>query len=208
MDPDTATIDKVDIPQRHESLYFEDDTVVFLIETTLFKVHRYFLKRHSRVFADMFSLSPNKAQEGCDDNHPIHIPEVSRQDFERLLSLFYPDSAIQGDLTTAKEWTSVLALATKFQFLEYRELAITRLLQLASPIDRVLLARQFDVSPWLRPAYLELCKRDEALTLDEGMRLGMRYVIMLSEIRQSIRANKRPSLPDGNIIAFINQKLM
>lgn len=117
-------------------------------------------------------------------------------------------SAIQGDLTTAKEWTSVLALATKFQFLEYRELAITRLLQLASPIDRVLLARQFDVSPWLRPAYLELCKRDEALTLDEGMRLGMRYVIMLSEIRQSIRANKRPSLPDGNIIAFINQKLM
>ncbi|KAF9820055.1 hypothetical protein IEO21_01717 [Rhodonia placenta] len=178
-DPDTATIDKVDIPQRHESLYFEDDTVVFLIETTLFKVHRYFLKRHSRVFADMFSLSPNKAQEGCDDNHPIHIPEVSRQDFERLLSLFYPD-----------------------------ELAITRLLQLASPIDRVLLARQFDVSPWLRPAYLELCKRDEALTLDEGMRLGMRYVIMLSEIRQSIRANKRPSLPDGNIIAFINQKLM
>lgn len=30
-DPDTATIDKVDIPQRHESLYFEDDTVVFLV---------------------------------------------------------------------------------------------------------------------------------------------------------------------------------
>ncbi|EED79685.1 predicted protein [Postia placenta Mad-698-R] len=182
-DPGTGTMDEVntpqDTPQRHESLYFDDDTVVFLIETTLFKVHRYFLKRHSRVFADMFSLPPEKAQEGCDDDHPIHIPEVSRQDSERLLSLFYPEAISRPSRSGPR-----------------------------FPHDRVLLARQFDVSLWLGPAYLELCKRDESLTLDEGMRLGMRDVIMLSEIRQSIRANKRPSLPDGNIIAFINQKLM
>ena len=62
-----------------------------------------------------------------------------------------------GDLSTTEEWTSVLALATQWEFADYRRLAIARLAQLASPVDRILLGRRYDIPEWLSTAYLELC---------------------------------------------------
>ncbi|KAI0931580.1 hypothetical protein AcV5_004967 [Taiwanofungus camphoratus] len=202
--------EQVDNAKRHQSLYFDDETVVFLVENTLFKVHRYFFKRHSKMFATMFSLPPEvgKPVEGQSDENPICVPEVLSKDFERLLSLFYPEKAGTGDLITVEEWTSILALATKWEFLGYRDLAIERLSQLASPVDRILLARMYDVTPWLTPAYLELCKRDEALTFEEGVRLGMKDVVLLSEIRQGIRGTNRVTMHDRNINVLIDRKLI
>jgi len=78
--------------RRHGSLYFTDDTVVFKVEDTFFRVHRYFFKRYSKIFATMFSLppEPGKPMEGQSDDHPIRLEDVKSQDFERLLLLFYP----------------------------------------------------------------------------------------------------------------------
>jgi len=112
-----------------------------------------------------------------------------------------------GDLSTTEEWTSVLALATKWEFTDYRQLAISRLAQLASPVDRILLGRSYDIPEWITTAYLELCKRDDALTYEEGQRLGMYDVILLSDIRQSIRAN-RVTTQDKNISTLIDKRLV
>ncbi|CCL98133.1 uncharacterized protein FIBRA_00127 [Fibroporia radiculosa] len=156
----------------------------------------------------MFSLPPiDGTEEGCTDENPIHLSGVTSQDFERLLSLFYPQNVIDGDLSTVDEWTSVLALATRWDFAGHRDLAIARLAQLASPVDRILLARKYVVEAWLGPAYLALCKRDEALTMEEGERLGMKDVIMLSDIRQAIRGNYRVTMHERNIIALIDKQL-
>lgn len=99
-------------------------------------------------------------------------------------------------------------LAAKWEFHLYRDLAIERLSQIASPVERILLARRFDITHWLLPAYLELCQRQEALTFDEGMRLGMKDVILLSDIRQSIRGNNRVTMQERNIAALIDKKLI
>jgi hypothetical protein len=73
---------------------------------------------------------------------------------------------------TTEEWTSVLRLATKWNFLSLRNLAVERLFDITSPIDRVVLGHTFDVPEWLPLAYTDLCKRGEPLTIEEGKRLG------------------------------------
>ncbi|KAI0720044.1 hypothetical protein C8T65DRAFT_24056 [Cerioporus squamosus] len=177
---------------RHAHLYFEDEpgALVFQVERTLFKVHTFFLKRHSLVFATMFTLRPGSGPaEGASDDHPIVLPDVRAVDFERLMSLFYARDIVTGDLTTLEDWISVLALATKYDFEAHRTLAIERLSRLGSPTDRIVLARDYDIPRWLEEAYYLLCIREEALTLEEGDRLGMQDVIALAELRQRIRAH-------------------
>ncbi|KAH9829448.1 uncharacterized protein C8Q71DRAFT_799711 [Rhodofomes roseus] len=149
----------------------------------------------------------DKVVEGLTDDNPFYLHGVACKDFERLLCLFYPENVSDGDLSTTEEWTSVLALATKWEFADYRQLAISRLAQLASPIDRILLGRSYDIPEWIAAAYLELCKRDDALTYEEGARLGMHDAILLSDIRQCIRGN-RVTTQEKNILLLIEKKLV
>ena len=90
--------------------------------------------------------------------------------------------------------------------MDYRRLAIARLAQLASPVDRILLGRRYDIPEWLGTAYLELCTRDDALSYEEGVRLGMHDVILLSDIRQSVRGG-RVTMQDRNIAILIERRL-
>ena len=65
------------------------------VQDTLYKVHRYFLKNHSVVFRDMFSL-PSISHDGA----PVHVEGETEENpivlsdekdaFDRLLSIFYP----------------------------------------------------------------------------------------------------------------------
>ena len=96
---------------------------------------------------------------------------------------------MRGDLSTLEDWTSVLHLATKYCFDGYRELAVARLSQLGTAVDHIVLARQYDIPEWLEEASFHLCRREEALSLEEGTRLGMKDVIVLAELRQRIRAH-------------------
>ncbi|KAI0778966.1 hypothetical protein BD413DRAFT_442400, partial [Trametes elegans] len=116
----------------------------------------------------MFTLNPGSAfVEGRSDELPISLPDVRADDFARLLYLFYPRDVVSGDLQTVADWTSVLRLAHRYQLDAHRQLAVARLEQLASPIDRILLARQYDIPGWLEQAYFALCVREESLTIDE-----------------------------------------
>lgn len=96
---------------------------------------------------------------------------------------------VTGDLSTLEDWISVLALATKYEFEAHRALAIERLSRLGSPTDRLVLAREYDIPGWLEEAYYLICIREDALTLEEGHRLGMEDVIALADLRQRIRAH-------------------
>ncbi|KAI0354611.1 hypothetical protein OH77DRAFT_1425677 [Trametes cingulata] len=176
--------------ERHPYLYLENEegTVILLAEQTLFKVHEYFLKHYSVIFASMFTLSPGNApEEGRSDALPIPLPDVSAVDLARFLSLFYPRNVVSGDLNTLDEWTSVLRITHRYEFDQHRALAIERLERLATPVERIFLARTYDILHWLHDAYYDLCIREEPLTYDEGVRLGMQDVILLADLRQRIR---------------------
>ena len=83
---------------------------------------------------------------------------------------------------TVSEWTSILDLAVKWDFESIKTLAIKKLAPIASSIDKIILGRKYHVTEWLSEAYRDVCLRQEPLTNEEGMRLGMEDVIKISAI--------------------------
>ena len=54
-------------------------------------MHKYFFVRESAVFRDMLALpAPNLSDiEGMTDERPIHLPQITRGEFENFLWVFY-----------------------------------------------------------------------------------------------------------------------
>ena len=111
-DLSASTVPSAPLVRRHDTLYMRDDSVIIRVripllfyarsayryavsqvEKTLYRFHRHFLTRRSKVFADMFELpiQPGQLVEGLTDEHPIFLENISCRDFERLLRLFYPE---------------------------------------------------------------------------------------------------------------------
>jgi hypothetical protein len=107
----------------------------------------------------------------------------------------------KSDNKTVDDWTAVLSLASKWEFATIRQLAINRLARLASPVERITRAVKYGVDDWLLPAYTELCARDEPLTLEEGLKLGIRDVIFVGQVRSSIRRDSGFRYKHEQIIA-------
>ncbi|KAG8715675.1 hypothetical protein FRC09_016419 [Ceratobasidium sp. 395] len=127
-----------DIRVRDPEYYFEDGSTIFLVENTLFKIHRSLLTPRSEVFGSMFALpnQPNAATptfftiEGLCDDIPIVIPGVRAIHFRYLLLYFYgtmADSAYRSlvlDATNESEhspetfvkYLHIASLAHRFCF--------------------------------------------------------------------------------------------
>lgn len=91
------------------------------------------------------------------------------------------------DASTVEEWTSILNLAVKWDFASIRTLAIKELALIASPIDKVVLGREHDITSWLADAYRAVCERPEALSEEEGTRLGMPEAMKIAKAREEMR---------------------
>ncbi|KAF9523837.1 hypothetical protein CPB83DRAFT_774781 [Crepidotus variabilis] len=178
----------------HPSFCFSDGTVVFEVENTLFKVHKFFFLRHSEFFRTLLGSRPAVAPPNIAH---FKLNDVKKQDFERLLYVFYPTSLTSPDLTTVNDWTSVLTLAHKWQIQELKLLAIQKLGPLASPIDKIALARNFNLASfqvntvnvkqdWLLPAFTELCSKNSPLSLTQAEKLDMPTVVKIWEVQHEV----------------------
>ncbi|RDX44226.1 hypothetical protein OH76DRAFT_1111592 [Lentinus brumalis] len=185
-------------PVPHNDYYFEDGNLVILVENTLFKVFRSTFIRHSAVFRDLFNLPRpiGGATEGSDDDHPLQFSGTSAVDFERLLWILYPGNCGAWRAGTIEEWTSILSLATRWEFNDIRDLAIRQLQTLhgVSPVDKVILAREYEISGrWVLSAYMALCERPEPLSIPEASRLGLETSMRIAQLREQLRASLRKS---------------
>lgn len=138
----------------------------------------------------MFTLPPPEGEcpEGSTTENPIVLAGVSTTDFDRFLSILYPLNFNANEINTIEEWSSVLHLASQWDFSSLRQLAIDNLaILIMSPIDRIVIGQAYHIPEWLVPAYTELCMRDDPLTLDEGKKLGMEDVITIGQLRQEVR---------------------
>ncbi|KAJ7496813.1 hypothetical protein FB451DRAFT_1549850 [Mycena latifolia] len=133
--------------------------------------------------------SADALSDGSDDNHPLKLEGISRQDFERLLEVLYPLTAIPKTPVLAKyEWISVLKLANLWHFLEVRDLAIQQLTSHAESLDcieRILFARKYDVSAWLRSGYTDLARRKEPISLEEARKIGLEVALQIYQAREA-----------------------
>ncbi|KAG8889552.1 hypothetical protein FRB98_003821 [Tulasnella sp. 332] len=201
MESKSIFLPSLEEPQRHAEYYLDDGNVIFQVEATLFKVHRFFFVRHSELFRSMFSLpsGDGKKEEGQCDEHPIHLPIVTAQDFENFLWIFYAPNFGEY-VAPVEKWCSILGLATRWEFDGIRSLAIRKLNEFPDgdipPVDRLVIAHRFQLEDWLLKPYVSLVCRPAPLTVDEGKKLGLEDVILLCRAREEIK--HREQLLDRN----------
>ncbi|CAE6391715.1 unnamed protein product [Rhizoctonia solani] len=108
--------------------YFEDGSVVLLVQDVLFKIHVSLLKAQSQVFQDMFTMPVGNAAnsiEGTSDQHPIVIPQVKPSQFRNLLRMIYSpaSSAFHASLETRSDGDSTLERSAWSIFTFYLDVA-------------------------------------------------------------------------------------
>jgi len=149
---------------RHHKYFFEDGNVTFLVENTLYCVHRYFFSRDSIYFSTRFAQLDVRDHEALPTI--ISLGDIESKDFEAFLSILYPESFEENDLSY-EEWKSVLRLSTRWGFASLRKRALSSI-EPPTPHDRLLLARTYSVNNWVVPALSALCERTTPLTVSEA----------------------------------------
>ncbi|KAL1700673.1 hypothetical protein EV121DRAFT_182793, partial [Schizophyllum commune] len=171
----------------HPLYYLTDGNLKLQVhDGTIYNVHRYFFDAYSSRFAEEYLSEVDLVDE---EDHAIKLSDVSRQDFDRFLSLIYPScvSLDVRDIHTADEWLSVLRLATRWSFGDLRALAIRELEPIASAVDKVVIARELGKPEWLLPALVDVCMAPQWLNLEDAERLGIRTVVEVGRIREEMR---------------------
>ncbi|TRM68875.1 hypothetical protein BD626DRAFT_579628 [Schizophyllum amplum] len=175
------------IPERaSDRFYFEDKNVKFeLDDGTLYNIHRYFFKMHAPIFTTYLRGALGEV---------IKLPNVLRVDFDRFLAFIYPSKLGRSDIQTVDEWTSVLRLATRWSIPTLCELAISEIEPKASPVDKIVIAREFDLgAAWIVPAFTAICQAPKSLDIEDAERLGMRTMI---EVWRIMRGEKEVVVSD------------
>jgi hypothetical protein len=88
---------------------------------------------------------------------------------------------------------SSLRLATSYEYPELRKFSIDRLEILSahlSAIQRIELAREFDLSGWYESAFQELVERSEPITKDEAKVIGFEGFEELARARENEKIKK------------------
>ncbi|KAI6124775.1 hypothetical protein EDD16DRAFT_521522 [Pisolithus croceorrhizus] len=192
---------------KYPELYI--DTVMFLVENTLFRVPRKPLEEESAVFKDMFLLPQpdDDVVEGQDDTRPVILHGVSKGDFECLLKVLLCRQHGQNKglaLSLADEWISVLKLSTMWEFASLRTAAVRGLeANVASPcrldlIEKVVFATRYDIKEWLLPSLLAIARRPNPISVEEGRRLGIETALKLASVREKLRLQGHTRLVVGD----------
>ncbi|KAI0002244.1 hypothetical protein BJV74DRAFT_43321 [Russula compacta] len=167
---------------RHDTYFFKDGNITFMVDGTLYCVHRYFFSRDSAYFSTKFF------QLGVRDHETLRtivsLGDIERRDFEALLSVMYPENFDEHDLSY-EQWRSVLHLSTRWGFSSLRRLAL-RSVKPPTPCDQLLLARTYGIDHWVLPALSALCERTTPLSLKEARQMNIEDVVLVATVREDI----------------------
>ncbi|KDQ51175.1 hypothetical protein JAAARDRAFT_41435 [Jaapia argillacea MUCL 33604] len=172
---------------EYGAYYWQD--IIFSVEGQLFKVPKTYFVQHSEIFRDMFTL-PNMGTnaEGTSDQNPLRLEGIKKKDFVRLLRVIYPRS-LNNDIKTAEEWSSVLKLSLLWNFTDVQKLAIRSLTMSpgVAPAQKVKLGLEHNIRFWAVRGGVELVKRSERLSIQEGGELGIMATVVIAGVRESYR---------------------
>lgn len=108
------------------------------------------------------------------------------------------------EIKTAEEWTSVLHLASRWEFVSLHRMATKHLAGLLDDVDKVHLGQRFDIPEWILPAFVGICMREKPLSLEEGKKLSMEDVIKIGIVRYEIRYPANLKRAQEGIEALVN----
>jgi hypothetical protein len=90
---------------------------------------------------------------------------------------------------TKEEWSSVLSLAHKWDFVRIRALAIQKLGPITTAVDQLVLSDMFQIESWKPSAYKRICEQGNWPSLEECRRLGVDVLWKIGQARQALRAS-------------------
>ncbi|KAJ3529791.1 hypothetical protein NMY22_g8851 [Coprinellus aureogranulatus] len=179
----------------------------FLVDGMMFKVHSYFFKRESKIFLDNTTppdpstSEETKEDEGRSEDRAIRLLDVSVQDFEKFLWVFYNPKYDIYD-ADIDWWFSILKLAHKWDFPIVKEFALRELRRRESEIPlvtRIVLYQEFEAPQniWCL-SFPSFCAREYGLTDGETLALGFELACRVWKTREALRnpAGTSP-LPSG-----------
>ena len=72
-----------------------------------------------------------------------------------------------------------------WEFQKMRTTAITEIGKMPLDlVDKLVIARKFDISTWVKPTLAELAYRKEMVSFSEANQLGMKWVLELAKLRE------------------------
>jgi hypothetical protein len=203
--------------QRRSKFYLEDGLVTLTVCSSssfpfyesnhdsvqvggmLYRVHRYLFERESDEAQRLICSS---SSDGV-----VHLDGVASEDLDCFLEVLYARYALRSSrlvscrrlsdvdsvmeipaLSSRDDWTGVLRLAHNWGFPGIRTLAVSQLADITTPVDRIVLARSFDIDEWLQDAYEAVCTQASPPTDEECRRLGFEDVIGIVEARDYFRS--------------------
>lgn len=193
---------------HHPEFYLRDGNITFIVENTLFCVHRFFFERESQVFMREFAQAP---QDGISDDNAFRVEDVTSVDFATLLWVWYSPK-YRLDRTSLDNWLVVLELSTRWQFLEMKKLAVERLQSLEiDPIDKIVIYNKYEIDrSLLLPEYKHLCTREGQMSIEEGEKVGLLTVLAIHQARErafrSAAANRRQSITSADADVGIDEE--
>jgi hypothetical protein len=91
-----------------------------------------------------------------------------------------------------EDWLSILKLANQWECKQIRKLAIERMEMLHLPeSEMILLGKRYDIQKWIQTAYLKLCSRHQALTMDDVSTIGVPALLQISAIREQVALGRK-----------------
>src|SRR6266550_1803048 len=109
---------------------------------------------------------------------------------------------------SSEEWISILKLASKWEFQSLQKRAISELDSIATPIEKVILGREYDIPELRLPAYVDLCKSIVPLTEEDGERLGLQDVIKIYRVRQELWGQDINLVSSEDILAKVRTNFL
>ncbi|KAF9048919.1 hypothetical protein BJ165DRAFT_1343369 [Panaeolus papilionaceus] len=114
---------------KHPEFYFQDGSVVLIVEKVAFRVHQSVLSRHSEVFKGMWDM-PQPPEAESYDGCPAVVLLDSVRDFEDVMKVLYdsfyfdklkPDSGLSNLITFI---SGILRISTKYNMAQLRNKCI------------------------------------------------------------------------------------
>jgi hypothetical protein len=93
-------------------------------------------------------------------------------------------------LSSKEDWTAVLKVSCLFDFKSMRSLAIDRLYPITTPVDKIVLARDYGMDEWLHNAYVDVCTGSSLPTQVDSISLGFDTYRTIAEAREALRPFK------------------
>ena len=159
----------------------------------VYRVHGSLFAAHSQLWKGKIEDQGVYAQ--------VELKDISTAELDAFLSVLYPScvstpsacpdhartffrSYHTQEERTLESWTHILRMAHLWEFRDIRLLAMDKLRDRAPPVDRLVLARQYDIPSWVETARSELRARKDSLTLFEAQRLDIEDVVNIYSSRE------------------------